>query len=290
MRQPTAILISSNPGVLASLEEQLTRANFAVFAAASALDGYDYAIHMLGITLSARTTAILIDTSDVHSVLVAAGLAQRMQQRVIPLVWLIALLDKQDPARELEARLSGCQQMLQLPLVEDAVTEIQHLLKRPASLPHSEIEPHTAQVINTLQTIADRMLQAALEVQPERWTARDVTGLLYQLTSYPQAPETETTRVEQWTNMVEMNLRTEQIIRILGGIRAAREFLEYCVHYLQPRYPLHSQVLEKFLAGWQRKEIVRYFVDQRLYEDSRIYASIRELPQRISDILKIQGE
>lgn len=121
MHQPTAILISSNPGVLASLQEQLTQANFAVFAAASALDGYDYAVHTLGITLPARTTVLLIDTSDVHSLLVAAGLAQRMQQRVIPPVWLIALLDAKDPERELEARLAGCQQVLPLPLVEDAL-------------------------------------------------------------------------------------------------------------------------------------------------------------------------
>ena len=213
-----------------------------------------------------------------------------MQQRVIPPTWLIALLDTHDPERELEARLAGCQQVLHHPLAEDFIRTIKRLLKRPAPLPHSTTEPHSIQVIQILQTIADRTLHAALEVQPDQWTAHDVACLLYQLTAYPLYPRSEMTPKAQRMNIVDMNLRTEQIIRTLGGIQGAREFLADCVHFLELQYPVHSEILGKFLDGWQRKAIVRHFVARGLYEDTRIYACIKELPQRISDMLKVQGE
>jgi hypothetical protein len=132
------------------------------------------------------------------------------------------------------------------------------------------------------------MLHAALEVQPDQWTMQDVAGLLYQLTSYPTYTQPETS-VEQWTSIVDISLRTEQIIRTLGGIQATREFLADCVHYLEPQYPVHSKILRKFLDGWQRKAIVRHFVERGLYEDTRIYACIKELPHRVSNMLKVQG-
>lgn len=289
VRQPTILLISSNPTVLATVHVTLSKAHFAVFATTSPLDGYDYALSTLGITLPARAMAILIDTSNVYSILVAAGLAQRMQQRAIPPTWLIALLDTQDPERALEARLAGCQHVLQLPLAEATMRTIQQLLKRPALLPHGTTEPHSVQVIQILQTIADRMLHAALEVQPDQWTAHDVMGLLYHLTAYPLYSRPETKSEAQRMSIKDMSLRTEQIIRTLGGIQAAREFLADCVRYLEPQYPLHSEILGKFLDGWQRKEIVRNFVERGLYEDTRIYACIKELPQRVSDILRVPG-
>ena len=285
LRHPTALLISSNPSVLAAVHASLTAAQFAVFATTSPLTGYEYALHTLGI----RTTAILIDTSDVYSVLVAASLSQRVQQRVIPRIWLIALLDTHEPEREREARLAGCQWVLHLPIAESAMDMLRRQLNHPAPIPHHDLAFATMHVITTLQTIADRMLHAALEVQPDQWTAQDVTWVLSYLTPYPLYPEPKTTREAESMGLVDKNLRTEQIIRTLGGIQAARQFLAECIPLLEVQYPLHSTVLAKFLDGWQRKTIVKHFVEQRLYEDTRIYACIKELPQRMSDVLKVQG-
>lgn len=289
IRQRTAILISRDPAVLASVQTTLTEAKFSVFATTSPFDGYDYALHTLGTLLPSHATVFLIDTNDVYSVLVAAGLSQRMREQVIPSAWLIALLDTQSPEREVEARLAGCQHVLHLPITEDAIGAIQQLLKRPAPLPQSDRELHPPLVTKTLQTIADRVLQSALEVQPDQWTAPDVACLLQQLTLYPIYPQAKATEHEQWKQSIDVQVRTEQIIRTLGGVQGAREFLADCVSYLELHYPIHSEILEKFLAGWQRKTIIRHFVNRGLYEDTRIYTCIKELPQRISDILKVQG-
>lgn len=255
LRQPTALLISSNHAVLAAVHASLTAAQFAVVATASPLAGYEYAVHTVGLPVPSRTTVIFIDTGDVYSIVVAAGLSQRIQQRVIPRVWLIALLDSHEPEREREARLAGCQQVLHLPIAESAMDMLQRQLKQPAPLPYYDPALATTHVISTLQTIADRMLHAALEVQPDLWTARDVAHLLYQLTTYPMYPHREIAQEEQRMNLLDMNLRTEQIIRTLGGIQAARHFLAECVPVLEMHYPLHGKVLEKFLAGWQRKPL-----------------------------------
>lgn len=290
LRQPIALLISHNPSVLSAVHTALTHAQFAVFATASPLAGYEYAVHTLGFTVPSRITTIFIDTSNVYSVLVAAGLSQQMQQRVIPHTRLIALLDTHEPERELEAQLAGCQQVLHLPLAEAALRALQRGVKPLVPLSQRTPALPPAQVIKIFQTIADRMLHAVLEVQPDQWTAHDVSCLLYYLTPYPLYPEPTTTREAPSLHRVDMNLRIEQMIRTLGGIQAARHFLTECVQLLEMQYPLHSKVLGKFLDGWQRKTIVRHFVEQGLYEDTRIYACIKELPQRIRDMLKMQGK
>lgn len=289
VRQPTALLISHNPSVLAAVHTALTAAQFAVFATASPLAGYEYALHTLGLTVPSRITTILIDTSNVYSVLVAAGLSQRMQQGAIPRTRLIALLDTREPERALEAHLAGCQQVLHLPLAEAAIRALQKQIKRLAPLPVSTTAFPPAQVITTVQTIADRMLHAALDVQPDQWTAQDVSCLLSYLTPYPVYAESATTREVPSLHRVDMHLRTEQMIRTLGGIQGARHFLAECVCLLEEQYLLHSQVLEKFLDGWQRKTIVKHFVERGFYEDTRMYSCIKELPQRMSDMLKVHG-
>jgi hypothetical protein len=45
--------------------------------------------------------------------------------------------------------------------------------------------------------------------------------------------------------------------------------------------------LEQFLAGWERREIVRSFVSRHLYEDSRIYRCIKRLPKHIAQALRM---
>jgi hypothetical protein len=118
------------------------------------------------------------------------------------------------------------------------------------------------------------------------WTTEDAVLILRWLTPYPAWPNVD----QQSGGKNELALRTQQVVRALGGPRPARQRMEAIVAKWDKRYALHGEILRKFLDGWERRQIVRYFVNHGLYEDSRVYHCIKELPRRIAEQLRREQE
>jgi hypothetical protein len=137
-------------------------------------------------------------------------------------------------------------------------------------------------VIEVLQAVAQRVLYVVQAAQTRIWTPEEVAVVLRWLTPYPA----QSGSARQSTPDTETVIKIQQLLRALGGVRSARQRLDSIAEQWQARYPLHGEILRLFLDGWERREIVRHFVDRRLYEDSRIYHCIKELPRRICDQLR----
>jgi hypothetical protein len=163
----------------------------------------------------------------------------------------------------IEQRLSSAQQKQTM----DGLSSRELQILKLAAVGRSKL-----QIANAL---AQRMLIAVQAAQARSWTADEVALILRWLTPYPG----------QEISIAEAR-RAETLLRELGGPQEAQQRLEQIAEHWQERYPLHSEILQKFLAGWERRQIVRHVVAQGFYEDSRIYACIKELPYRISRYLR----
>ncbi|HEY0768790.1 MAG TPA: hypothetical protein VGD31_00465 [Sphingobacteriaceae bacterium] len=238
------------------------------------LEGYDAAVHLLDPDQPVHPTLILLDLQatepgfpEFAAPQLAAVLTHRMETGQIHPAWLIGLVPEGIADLTTEAQVAGCQRVLSLPITHQQWQDLLCLV--PAPVP-SRSPDHATQVY---RIAAERVLQAVQAAQITTWTADDVSVLLGYLTRYPVAevPIAETKRV----------------LRVLGGPEQAYERLRAMVEVWRARFPLYAEILEQFLAGWERREIVHSFVSRDLYEDSRIYACIRKLPERIAQELRL---
>jgi hypothetical protein len=124
-------------------------------------------------------------------------------------------------------------------------------------------------------SLTQRVLATAQAARSRTLTADDVVLILRWLTAYPSQSITHTEAA-----------RAEELLQTMGGPQVVQERLQQIAQQWQQLYPLHSEALQKFLAGWKRREIVQHIVGQGCYEDSRVYACIKELPKRISEHLR----
>ncbi|HEX6287928.1 MAG TPA: hypothetical protein VFZ66_02000 [Herpetosiphonaceae bacterium] len=288
--QPSALLISTG-SALSRQRRRLAAYGFKIHVACSLLTGYTQARWLLRATEPDQHMLVLVDVHatepgfpELSGVLLVAALARQMRLREINLAWLIGVAAAPTPEQEDEALAVGCQRLEAMPLSDDAAFSLWSLAAQPAPIPHLAAPPQVIQMIQSCQSIAQRMLESALATQIAIWTPEDAALLLRWLTPYPSPG-----RSKQHALMTSEEIaRVERLIRSFGSQQAARQRLEAIVEQWQTRFPLHSEILRRFLHGWERREIVQHFVERRLYEDSRVYACINELPERISAHLNRQ--
>ncbi|HEX6292934.1 MAG TPA: hypothetical protein VFZ66_27370 [Herpetosiphonaceae bacterium] len=254
-------------------------ANAPVHHAQTLLDGYTLAQRLLDRKTTPAPALILLDLHahepgfpELAAPQLAAVLAQQMHAGTLHPAWLIGLVTPPAPDLDAEAYLAGCHVILHRPLRTRVTALLDQLARCPASLPPSD--PAT----RAYQQAAARVLPAVRVAQIPLWTATEARLLLGWLTRYPL-----TDALRARATSAEM----KRILRTLGGAKAARRRLQSLVDAWDERFPLEADVLQFFLDGWERKEIVRFFVDQQLYEDSRVYAVINRLPERIAQEFRL---
>jgi hypothetical protein len=240
------------------------------------LAGYDLAVRLLDRAQPVHPTLILLDlhaeepgVPELATPQLAAVLAHQMHQGALHPAWLVGLAARLAPELDAEAYLAGCHLVLHGPLDEGRVAALQRLAGHPAPL------PPTDRATEAYQRAAARVLQAVQAAQIPIWTAEDVSLLLAYLTRYP-GPCTPRDQAG-----------AKRVLRALGGLDAASARLHTLVVAWRTRHPLYAEVLWLFLDGWERREIVSYFVSRHLYEDSRISHCIKTLPEWIARELRI---
>jgi CheY-like chemotaxis protein len=291
-RRPTALLIASYNSALLQQRQSLAAVGFNVTASHSLLDGYNHMLQLLALPMPVRPTVVLLDIQSIQpgfpeltGSLLAAVLAQHMQFREIHPAWLIGLSESSDSQRETEALVAGCHEVLPAPLYDEAIRRLQDLVLQSPSIPHLDAWPEQVRIIGVLQRMAVRVLEAVRDAYIESWSPDDLAQILGWLTRYPIArPKSGRGTAKALTLQT---VYPERLVRSLGGPRAAHVRLRIIADQWQQRYPLHGQILHKFLDGCERREIVRYFVGQGLYEDTRIYTCIKELPERLSEQFRL---
>jgi hypothetical protein len=291
-RRPTAMLIAAHDSLLLRQRRKFMTAGFKVMTAHSLLDGYAQTIQFLALLQPARPTLILLDVSSVQpgfpefpGSLLAAVLARHMRLQEMHSAWLVGLSTSHEFERETEALIAGCHHIVSAPLADDTLLMLHDLALRPVPKPEIDLRFDRVQVIDVLQNVSTRVLHAVQNAQVETWMPEDIIQVLGWFTRYPTARgkmEREAA-ISSAFNVAQV----ERLLRGLGGPQAARQRLVTIAEQWESRYPLHSEILLKFLEGWERREIVRHFVVQGLYEDTRIYNCIKELPRRISEQLRI---
>lgn len=287
--RPRALLIATSTAHV-ELRDALAEQGFAVTMAHSLISGYVQIRRQLALSQPPHGMLILLDTMsydpgfpEFPGTLLAAAVAGQMRTGRLRSAWLVGLsVEYRAERNDAEALIAGCQQVLHLPLKPDDPLLLRRLVALPAPIPHRDSPPEVVRAIEVLQSVAQRVLHVIESAQTRIWTPEEVAMVLRWLTPYPTLPGS--TRHAMPDN--ESMPKIQQLLRALGGIRAARQRLESIAEQWQTRYPLHGEILRRFLDGWERREIVRYFVDHGLYEDSRIYHCIKELPRRICDQLR----
>jgi len=284
LQRPHALVIGADS---AHQRPTLRAQGFTFNHTLSLVAGYAQALHRLTLAETPRPLAILLDLQTIDlsfpeltAPILAAALAHQMQLGTIHPAWLIGFTAQLTPHIETEARTAGFHQILHAPLTDEDAQALRDLVAHPAALPHSEAPPESLGPILAYQLVAQRVVENVRGAQIEFWTEEDARALLGWLTHYPIS------RQEAQLRSPSAHLR--RLLRALGGERGARERLHVIAEEWQTRYPLHGAILDLFLGGYERREIVKSFVEQDLYEDSRIYACIKELPQRLATYLRIE--
>jgi hypothetical protein len=290
-RRPTAVLIASHNTQLVRQRQQLSSIGFQVMAAHSLLDGYMRTLQLLASPQPARPSVILLDVlhtqpgfPELPGSLLAAVLARHMRLKEIHTAWLVGLVPTQDAESMTEATVAGCHHLLPAPLSDEALLMLHDLVWNPAPVPHFDQWPEQARIIHVLQNVAVRVLQAVRDAHIDIWTPEDIVHILGWITHYPATRS----KAKQTATRASTAAEAERLLRALGGTHGAKDRFSQIADQWVVRYPLHGQILRKFLDGWERREIVRYFVAQGLYEDTRVYACIKDLPQRLSEQLRIE--
>lgn len=230
-----------------------------------------------------RHTLILIDFKGVHPSRPdlegpnwVAVVVQKMQQGQLYPAPIVAISSYLNDERILEARVAGChERVLEKPLTDDHALWLRRLVMEPPTIPHANASPEEQRLIRAFQSTSARSLQTIFEPSVV-WTADDAYLVLRRLTPYPS----------QRAEAPRDGERTEELLHVLGGASAARELLYKLVDLLKDSGTIHGEILAQFLAGRARREIVKHYVDLRLYDDSHIYNSIKELPARLYGRLK----
>ncbi|HEX6291981.1 MAG TPA: hypothetical protein VFZ66_22535 [Herpetosiphonaceae bacterium] len=287
-KRPYAVLIAPDKALLQQ-RDALAALGFTVAVSGSLLSGYGLVRHLLAPPQPAQQAVILLDVQsadpgfpDFPGLLLAAVLARQMRLGELPPAWMVGVVTRHMPESEAESLVAGCQRVLHLPVEPDTLSSLAGLARQPPPIPHRDAPPGEARALYTIQMIAQRMLLAVQSARVRTWTPEDVALLLRWLTPYPQ-PKGATQQVGAGADEAR---RIESLLRSLGGVRGARQRLETIAEQWQTRHPLHSEIVLKFLDGLERAEIVKYFVRRRLYEDSRVYHCINDLPRRICDQLR----
>ena len=283
------IVVIAGETTTAKLRTALAPLGFRIVVEHSLLAGYELARRVLATSRPARPSVILIDLAmtepgfpELTATLLVAVLMRQMQRGTIHRAWHVGGMSVQHPTLKAEATALGCQAIVGLPLNDAGVTTIQQIIDQPEPPSHPISAPQTPDLSEICQNIAQRVLDSVKAAQIRTWTPEDAALVLSWLTTYP-APPVET----RGRRSTDRDLtRIKHLLRSFGNQHIARQQLEQIATYWQQRYPLHGEVLQKFLDGWERREIVSYFVGQGLYEDSRVYHCIKELPQRLSDHLQ----
>jgi hypothetical protein len=260
---------------------------FTIGTASSLLDVYTQASQRLDPRGAMRPIAILLDLCvhepgfpELTASLIIADLAFRMRLGTLHPAWLIGFSAESMPEQESEALVAGCHRLLHTPLTEDILMSLRTAMEQPAPIPHSDITPEASPAIRAYQNAARRVIEAVRTAHVQTWTAEDIRALLVWLTRYPFVRRSDDQR--------QPNPQVRAMLRMLGGSQGAYQRLQMIAEQWQSRYPLHSAILQMFLAGQERRDIVRFFVAQDLYEDSRIYVCIKELPRRIAEQLRFE--
>lgn len=290
-RRPTALLIASYNSALHQQRQRLAAAGFNVTASHSLLDGYTQTLQLLALPKAPRSNVVLL---DIHSIqpgfpeltgsVLAAVLTQHMQFREIHPAWMVGLSEYSDSQDEAEALVAGCHQVLPAPLCDEMILKLQDLTLQSVPMPHLDAWPDQIRIIRMMQRMAVRVLQTVRDAYIESWTPDDLSQVLSWITRYP-IPRPKSGHATAKTSF--QTIYPERLVRSLGGARAAHARLRMVADQWQQRYPLHGQILHKFLDGCERREIVRHFVGQGLYEDTRIYTCIKELPDRLSEQFRL---
>lgn len=243
--------------------------------AATLLTGYD-----LVVTAVPAPTLILLDLDatepgfpELAAPQLAGVITDRMHQSELHPAWLVGLAPGPTPDDDAEAYLAGCHLVLHGPLDDARLAAIQRLAGHPAPL------PPTDRATAAYQRAALRVLMAVQAAQIPVWTADDVALLLGTLTHYP-VPRDARERPRDLAG-------ARRVLRAIGGRQHAIQRLHALATAWRTHHPLYAEVLWLFLDGWKRSEIVSYFVSRHLYEDSRVYACIKQLPERIAQELRV---
>jgi hypothetical protein len=284
LHRPHVIAIGS----LAQQQRHALRAaRFALSSSLSLAEGYLLLCQKLAPNESPRPLIVLVDLTvsepnapEWTAALLIAALARQMRRDELRTAWLIGIAPGATAALEAEAQVAGFHHIVTAPLAEDDLATLHELAAHVAPVPHAETSPEVMIAVEAYQRTAQRVIDAILAVSVPLWTSDDVQAVLSWLTRYPSASGGERLR--------QPNAQIRQGLRRLGGPHAAYERLAAMAAHWQERYPLYGAILDRFLTGYERREIVKQFVDEGFYEDSRIYACIKQLPERIAAELRLE--
>lgn len=275
-------------GSLAQQQRHALRAaRFALTSSLSLTEGYLLLRQKLAPTEDPRPLIVLVDlaVSEPNSpewtaALLIAALARQMRRGELRTAWLIGIAPAATAALEAEAQVAGFHHIFTGPLSETDPVTLRQLAAHVAPVPHVETSPEVMIAVEVYQRTAQRVIDAVLAVSVPLWTTDDVQAVLSWLTRYPSLSGSDRQR--------QPNAQIRQGLRRLGGPHAAYDRLAAMAAQWQERYPLYGAILDLFLAGYERREIVKQFVDEGFYEDSRIYACIKQLPERIAAELRLE--
>lgn len=274
-------------GSLAQQQRHTLRAaRFALSSSLSLADGYLLLRQKLALNASPRPLIVLVDLTvsepdapEWTAALLIAALARQMRRDELCTAWLIGIAPVATAALEAETQVAGLHHIVTAPLTEEDLTTLRELVAHAAPIPHAQTSPEVMLAVEAYQRTAQRVIDAILAGAGPLWTSDDAQAVLSWLTRYPSANSGEGRR--------RPNPQTRQCLRRLGGPHAAYERLSAMAVQWQERYPLHGAILDLFLKGYERREIVKQFVGEGFYEDSRIYACIKQLPERIAAELRL---
>jgi hypothetical protein len=286
---------SDQPHALAITPEQtldyasLASLGYKILPVDSLLDGYLIASRMLAAPVATPPLTIFIELAAkdpvfpaLSGMILSAALARRMRLRELGPAWMLGLVAPNTSQHGVEGQITGCHHLLSTPFTDESLFLLGNIRSQAVPFVSKASEKSLAvRAIDAFQTTAQRVIDMVEATRFQSYTAEDITLLLHWLTPYPA----HSALPQKRSNAAENSAYVERLLCSLGGSYAARELLATIARQWEARYPLHSAILQRFLEGWERREIVQDFVRRKLYEDSRIYHCIHELPYRISDYL-----
>jgi CheY-like chemotaxis protein len=283
LKDPQALVIEDHQRHAQLARYHLEDVGFEVVVAFNLIQASHEVRRMLDPNSCYRHTLILVDLKgvqpgrpDLEGSNWVAVLAREMQfQRLYP-ASIVAITGDPTRARVMEAIAAGCHdRVLAKPITEQNALWLRGLAFQKPKIPHSDVPPEQLCMIEAFQSMSARSLEPIFN-HPVNWTPDDAYLLLQRLTLFPPLrPEAS-----------DDSRRMETLLHSLHGVSAARELLRGVAEQLTVQGMIHGEILNKFIDGYKRREIVKDFVVRSLYDDSHIYNCIKELPARVAECLK----
>jgi CheY-like chemotaxis protein len=280
---PQALVIEDHQRHAAVARYNLEDVGFEVVVVSDLIQASHTARRMLDPTVPFRHTLILVDLKgvqpgrpDLEGSNWVAVLVREMQLKRLYPAYIVAITDDLTSAREKEALAAGCHKVLAKPLLVEDALRLRELALQEPPIPHSNVSPGELHMIEAFQTMSARTMESIFN-HPMNLTTDDAYLLLRCLTLYP----------EQRRAAPEDAHRTETLVHSLHGEPAARELLRRVAAKLTAQSIIHGEILNMFIDGLKRREIVKSFVHRGLYDDSHIYNCIKDLPSRVAEGLKL---